>query len=340
MGLADIVNAGTDTFEGQTIKLGANMVFNTGNATDWTISTTSLHTWTPIGANQSDKEFRGHFNGQNYFVSGIYGSVRNNNGLFGFTENATIENLAVINSFFATNASNGQFLSSIVARAYNGTLKNLYSDAILFSNYSDWYTGGIAACVRTTSTGLGTVDRCVFAGTIQTANSTKVGSYVGGIVAGADGDAQYCTVTNCLFIGTINSNDKFVGGILGNSGAGTAAGGGAGKVINCISAGVISHTSTDTEANFVGAVVGRAINTNATHTITNCYFSEDVGLELIGKKANDSVQVNTAGSDELSAAQMKGDAATTNMAALFAGQDPAWIVVTDGYPIPKNVVIP
>ena len=311
-GLADIVNgtngATQDTLTGWTIKLGGDIVVNNGDASKWNSDTSGLYLWTPIGSNAEEngnRNFRGTFDGQGFAISGLYRAERNNNGLFGFTYGATIKNLAVVNSYFSTNDSKGQFLSSVVARVYNGTLRNLYSNAVLYSHNSDWYTGGIAGCVRN-----GIVDNCAFAGVIE-AKTSKVGTYVAGIVGGPDGEGFTAHITNCLFAGSINANDKGVGGIVGMLGAD-------GLIDNCVSVGKIVHASLD----YTGAIIGKVAQHGENgHKILNCYYSEGYNLPLYGGKSDSGVTVDTTGSRLLPAVCVNNSMIPTKWAKVYDSEN-------------------
>lgn len=261
-GLASLVNSDEEGFEGKTIALDNDIILNTGNAFDWRNSSPGW-TWTPIGSNTS-MYFAGTFDGCGHIISGLYSDARNNNGLFGFTYGATIKNLAVVNSYFSTDAFTGQFLGSVAARVLSGgTLKNVYSDAILESRQGDWFTGGIAGCIKDSK-----ADSCVFAGTIFSNQGTgKSNKYIGGITGGPDSGGNSAELTNCLFIGAIESNDSGVGGIAGILGPGSLIDG-------CVSAGTIEGNAKQ-----VGAVLGWVSGTG-NHAITNCYYSAELGRNL------------------------------------------------------------
>ena len=300
-GFAQMVNDG-NTFIGETVRLGADIIVNIGNASNWNADTTGLWLWTPIGSSTTTY-FCGTFDGQGHYISGLYGR-QNNNGLFGFTSNCTIQNLAVINSFFGTITSKGQFLSSVVARAYGGVLKNLYSNAKLVSKANDWYTGGIAGCIRS-----GTMDSCVFAGVIDAGNGNNNNKYVGGIVGGPDGGVYTATITNCLFIGKIISNDSGVGGIVGMLGPD-------GLVGNCVA---IGNNTAITGAKNVGAIIGY-LSGAGNHTITDCYYSENLGLSLYGDAADGSV-LNTSCSHALSAECVKHSMVPTQWMKVYDSEN-------------------
>lgn len=303
LGLANLVNNGTELFQGKTIVLDNDLVFNSGYASQWRNSGPSW-SWTPIGKSNS-YHFRGTFDGQGHYISGLYNPDKNDNGLFGFTTNAVIQNVAVINSYFGTTSTKGQFLSGAVARALGGVLRNIYSNAILVSGVSDWYTGGIAGCVQA-----GTVDSCVFEGDIYT-NPENKGRYIGGITGGPDGASYTATITNCLFAGTIDTRSTEVGGIVGMLG-------GDDLIEGCVSVGVINHASRD----YTGAIIGALENSGtAGHKIINCRYSRNLGLSLYGGKTVDSLNVDTTGSKELSAECEKHSMVPTKWAKVYDSEN-------------------
>ena len=347
-GLAELVNNDKVTFSGKTIKLGADMVINAGDAYTWSKTTTGLYKWTPIGNAVVEGTswkfkvyFAGTLDGQNHYISGLYGVQGRDQGFMTYTVNATIKNLSILNSYFendGTSASNGQVLGTFVARGFGVTLKNLYSDAILVCSVKDYHTGGIAGFAKgngtvkdanspqvTHSYGAATIDSVVYAGTIKN-NTDTDGELVGGILGGTDGGP--ITITNSLFKGIIYTNDNYVGGIVGRIYPNSV-------VNNCISAGVINKKDGKT----VASIVGDFYNAGS-FTVTHCFATENQGLELLGRKhKGDDAVITSTGTATLADAAMKGDAALTNMPKLFEGQEPAW-KVTDGYPIPVGVIIP
>ena len=107
-GLAQIVNAGTDTFKGKTVVLGANIDLN--NAA-----------WTPIGTKSADGEkaftrtFAGTFDGAGYTVSNLYVSGGNALGLFGrIGTGAHIEDLTIDGAY----VSGTDYVGAIAGYAY------------------------------------------------------------------------------------------------------------------------------------------------------------------------------------------------------------------------------
>ena len=339
-GFAKLVNEGTP-FQGVTVKLGADIVINEGDSSTWG-TTAPARVWTPIGSG-SATYFAGTFDGQGHYISGVYTAEKENNGLFGWTGNAEIRNLAVINSYFKSvgrdDGKNGQMLATFVARAYGTTLKNLYSNATIHyavgsDHKGDWCTAGIAGIVTSpaigkdsetvdgiTAVNKGVIDSCVFAGKIITneANSST-GAAVGGILGSANG--KPITIKNCLFVGKIDSNDKQVGGIAGILGNGST-------LESCVSVGAM--TCTEQTPNIWGAIVGEA---SGTVSLKNNYYSETLNLPLYGKKStvNDE-NTNT----ELPEAQLRGSQVTTSMNKLTYGVD-GWTAQENDYPVPTGAL--
>ncbi len=104
-GISELVENKGKSFEGKTIKLGANIVMNdnAGEYINWTTSNKpTQNRYDDIG--NLNKIFKGTFDGQGHVISGLYayskgnGSCEAYNGLFVFNE-GTIKNLGIVNSF-------------------------------------------------------------------------------------------------------------------------------------------------------------------------------------------------------------------------------------------------
>lgn len=100
MGFAEMTSV--NAFDGWTIKLGADMVINTGDASEWSDSAKApSHQWK--GGSSYGYSFSGTFDGQGHVISGLYtvGSESKAAALFGYaSRNATIQNVSVVNSYF------------------------------------------------------------------------------------------------------------------------------------------------------------------------------------------------------------------------------------------------
>jgi hypothetical protein len=108
-GLAEL--AKTNQFIGKTVKLGADITFNSGSDASTWGTTAPDYEWTPIGGSADATAFKGHFDGQNHTISGLYSKFesRDTNGFFGGVKNGSVKNLKITNRYFenaATDAAN------------------------------------------------------------------------------------------------------------------------------------------------------------------------------------------------------------------------------------------
>lgn len=198
-------------FSGQTIKLGADIVVNEGNAEDWAEKAPSAR-WFPIDG------FAGTFDGQGHTISGLYGyGVDTAMGLFSNTKmSCSIKDFKLLNSYFKVD---GLYpVGSIVANGC-GSLEKIYSDAIVTSNGEN--AGGIIGNANDDGTVSATakaskITNCWFDGEVRM--TTKTGRYGGGIVGRVFGGTL--NISHCLNSGSISaesteSNGLYVGGIFG-----------------------------------------------------------------------------------------------------------------------------
>ena len=288
-GFATLVNNGT-TFKGKTVKLGANIVWNEGNAADWA-TTGPANTWTSIGVFGS-KSFSGTFDGQGNTISGLYQNGTNV-GLFGdVSDGGAVKNLKVTNSYFKGNGASG-IISSGTSKG--ATYSNIYTNAIISNTTAE--TGGILGRAYGNSVNTKPVfTDCVVAATIS--GTTEVGGLVGRVA----GKATTVTATGCSMTGTITATEDNVGGMVGNirsgadssvititdchvSGNVTASktvGGISGgiraasvtlNVTDCTVSGKLNANNAGTN---VGGIVSIGYGTGYTFTATNCEISADI----------------------------------------------------------------
>ncbi len=139
-GLAEIVNSGTDTFEGKTVTLAADVDLNNVN-------------WTPIGSSASQNtKFCGTFIGTGYTISNLRSVGSKNVGLFGCTfVGAHIEGVTVENAYVSGN----DYVGVILGGGYiaSDCIKNCtVTDATViatpyYDNAKGAYDGGAKAGV-------------------------------------------------------------------------------------------------------------------------------------------------------------------------------------------------
>lgn len=242
-------------FKGQTIKLSADIVLNSGDAKDWK-SDAPKNRWTPITG------FAGTFDGQGHTISGLYGKGHQSAmAMFVNTgDNCTIQNVKLVNSYIETVGSDGS--ASFVVNG-SGTFKQLYSNAIIS------HRGDRAAGIFSRATRPAVLEECWFDGTIDITLSTA-----GGIVDEVKNTT--IDVNHCLFSGTINSSlvpydagRTCVGGMVGQV-TNTMNQASAARMEDCLSSGVINAQSTNATGSFLGYI---ASGGQAAATIKDSFAS-------------------------------------------------------------------
>ena len=199
-GLAQLVNDGTDTFQGWTITLGASIDLADYN-------------WTPIGKNGAP--FKGIFDGQNnsYTISNlsINGETLTNAGLFGVLNTpGVIKNVTIENASVTAKSEAG----ALIGTSHTGTLENctVTGTVSITANYKvGGLSGGgyadITSCHVTANTG------SIVTGTYQ--ETDLEGDNVGGLIGFlGEGDT---TLTNCSVSGLTVTGTRKVGGIVGSA---------------------------------------------------------------------------------------------------------------------------
>jgi len=243
-------------FKGQTIKLGADIVLNEGNASDWALIGPK-NKWYPITG------FAGTFDGQGHSISGLYAKGSNTKlGLFADTDaKSVIKNFKILNSYFKVN---GNFPIGSVAATGSGTFSNIYSDAILSSNGT--YCGGLFGILNTESLDSilsqnSKVSNCWFDGEIIL--TTKEGLYAGGIVAAIRGGST--EMKHCLNTGVISSENSAgraragrIGGLIGM--AAHVNGSGNLRLEDCLNVGKLKSTVENRAGSIIGCVSGGSMS--------------------------------------------------------------------------------
>lgn len=309
-----------DGFAGKTIKLGADITINEGNASDWK-EVAPEYGWGSIG--DSTAKFKGNFDGQKHTISGIYqNTAKQCQGLFGdVLGDVLIANFSLENSYFNYHGTNGNaFLGAVAGRA-TGRFKNIYVNAIVESTGKR--TAGIVG--STSTSGALAITNCWNAGPVSGTN-THIGSMIGYV-------DKAPTIKNCLNTGTIsstytetNATKKFslaIGGFLGNSVYGTG-------LYNCLHLGTLSYIKTDYSTDY-GTMVGSLAGGT---TFQDLFTIKQDGVADFGGigMSNNVTKINSL--DDI-----KGTDALINMTKLFTTQtsdgnyESYWSVVPNGVPV-------
>ena len=320
LGISVLSNDGV-TFEGKTIKLGASIVLNEGDAKDWD-KKAPMNNWTPIG--NSETPFKGSFNGQGHTISGLYvKSAADYISLFGDVRNGTITNFRVKNSYFE---SSGSHVSGAVAYTQNSTISDIYSNAIVITTNTGEFARG-AGILSQGDTGTVTVSNCWFDGTV-----TSGGGFNGGIVGRAS--AVTMNLSHCLNTGTVSSTfagtNKFTGGIIGgiNNGNTTIV-----SVSDTLSAGTLKLTGSTACSGTAFGFIGY----NARVTMSNVYATTNKAF-IGGVETTHVINVgspDTGSITDLTGKSILGEDARTNASGL--DYENYWITAPGKIPELKNL---
>ncbi|MBQ9778550.1 MAG: hypothetical protein IJW22_06460, partial [Clostridia bacterium] len=173
-----------------------------GNA----VALSTLRKWTSIGKEASvTSAYNKTFDGNGYEIRGLYCEESSDHvGLFGVASGFKIKNLGMINSCIVANGTT-YYTGSFVGLAYNGTLQNCYSNALIKANS---FTGGIVGCPSPSVTL--SIYSCYYFGTMYASiGSSSFGSdyyFSCAIVSTAN---QKPIISNCYYLegSSIHGND-------------------------------------------------------------------------------------------------------------------------------------
>ena len=249
--------------------------------------------WTPIGNYSSN--FTGSFDGNGYKITGltIDRSGTNYIGLFGYTDKATIRNVALedvnikgkdstgglvgyayistITNSYATGEVTGEGSSTggLVGGAWHSTITNSYATGEVTGEGSPTgglvgYASGSTKITNSYATGSVTGNSST-GGLVGLAwDSTITNSYATGSVTGGErtgglvGWAWDSTITNSYATGEVTGEGNDTGGLVGYAYSST-------EITNSYATGKVTGTSN------TGGLVGKAISS----TITNSYWNTE-----------------------------------------------------------------
>ena len=249
-------------FAGKTVKLGADITVNQGNAADWQNAAPSA-TWYAI------RNFAGTFDGQGHTISGIYMKTDlQGRGLFAETTPKTvIKNFKLTNSYFESTSTKPSMMGSVVGKG-QGTFDTIYSDAIVVSNAL--ICGGIIGDISSKEKVV--VTNCWYDGTMKMGDK---GGYVGGIT-GEVQDGTQVEITHCLNTGNITGTNAkssmTMGGIVGVlSDKGTVV-----TVKDTLGAGKVSCPSKGG----IGSIASTILQDTVLN-LENCYATKESSVRAI-----------------------------------------------------------
>ena len=307
-------------FKDQTIKLGADIVVNEGEASEWEFVLPEYVWDSPIA------NFAGTFDGQGHTISGLCGmgelyGVSNNEiiyfptGLFTNTQTScTIKNLNLKNSIFRSDLNEG--VGSITNNG-GGHFENIYSDALILSYKS--HNGGLIGMLD--GKGASTITNCWFDGEIRVEGN--VGRYTGGIVGrvcntGGQNKIEHCLNTASM-TNSVTGKGVNMGGIVGN-----IAPSGRVTITDCLNTGDLKNEYGVA----VGSVIGN-IEGQGSANITDVYSKAESYNKIVGYIAGQSIG-NPIKFAESMLTGYEGYRWTT------LDFENYWTVVEDGTPILKS----
>lgn len=235
------------TFEGVTIKLGADMVFNTGTAQE--ISETNpfmLNVWPML---HSSYVFKGTFDGQGHTVYGIYMKLDSGSkGIMGVLDGkATIKNVTFENAcVIGPDVSGKQDIGILAGKVNKGadvlienvTIGGLLKEGASAVEYLGGFIGQVDGEVKNdvANSAKVTFVNCEFKGTIDFATKGKsIGGFVGRAMR-----ATSITLENCTFSGEVKGTEacgSLVGYANSNSDRGSVV-----TDTNCVYTGKVNGT--------------------------------------------------------------------------------------------------
>ena len=207
-------SAGAINFEGITVKLGADMVFNRGTM-DNILSNDSNTPWLLVNSSYT---FLGILDGQGHTVSGAYLQLGASGvqGMFGSVgKNAIIKNLKVINTVVTgPTAKDKNTLGTLVSKISGDDANVTISDVTVHSTvkeagYETAWVGGIIGIIA--DAGTLTVKNSKYYGSVTTS-----GRSAGGILGAAINTKATVNILDCENHGNITSNCD-AGGLIGTS---------------------------------------------------------------------------------------------------------------------------
>lgn len=280
--LANYINGAyveSGNFDGKTVKLTADLIFNEGDASTWGENAPENDMTAYIIGNWS-APFCGTFDGNKKTISGFYAAKKtaaegDTVAIIGSTANgktATIQNLIVTNSYFESKSG---AVAACVAQTKGGetTIKNVYVTESVTVVSGREFAGGIIAHVGQGNFDIPTlvVDSCVNEATVR-ADKESNGDVnnVGGILGNANQKNVY--ISNCLNIGNI-SGYRYVGGIIGRA-DGRSDDGNTILIKDCINVGLIKSAYQSNSSNLgkACAIACFGDKNKANLTAENCFF--------------------------------------------------------------------
>ena len=267
--------------------------------------------WTPIGSTgENSNNFRGIFDGQNYYIRGLYvEGDRAGLGFFGEVRTGTVKNFTIFGEVVVNTEVDyvGGVIGSICG--VNGET-DLERNGAIIQNIRSFVNltvkahgvgkiGGFVGYANHESL----IEKCSWYGTFD-AGEYRVDSGAGGFIGKIQENSSEVTIRNCAAYGTIKTNYAgdynntatiYMGGFLSfsNTNAKTV-------LENCLFAGRFERGENLTDEAFLGAFG----TLRSVKAIKNCYYLGDDGLEAVHSDSNlkpgsDNVEITKVTGEDL-----------------------------------------
>ena len=267
--------------------------------------------WTPIGSTgENSNNFRGIFDGQNYYIRGLYvEGDRAGLGFFGEVRTGTVKNFTIYGEVVVNTEVDyvGGVIGSICG--VNGET-DLERNGAIIQNIRSFVNltvkahgvgkiGGFVGYANHESL----IEKCSWYGTFD-AGEYRVDSGAGGFIGKIQENSSEVTIRNCAAYGTIKTNYAgdynntatiYMGGFLSfsNTNAKTV-------LENCLFAGRFERGENLTDEAFLGAFG----TLRSVKAIKNCYYLGDDGLEAVHSDSNlkpgsDNVEITKVTGEDL-----------------------------------------
>ena len=229
------------------------------------IDGTQANNFTSIGSNTA---FSGKFDGIDYNIFNLNISGKDNVGLFGKTDGATINNVTLVGGSITGTGSN---VGAIVGSANNTTLTNVVNSAAVSGNSN---VGGI----------VGSATNSAIKDAINTGTINGLGDNVGGLIGNLQNSKLDTTkevekglIGNSYNLGDVSGNGHNVGGLVGSASNSTIGDG----------TNLVYNRMDVTGAYNVGGIVG---NMTTASTVQN---AENSGTVLASGSVTDKYNYHT-----------------------------------------------
>ena len=210
MGINKLRKDSAITFDGVTIKLGADIIINEGTLAEIKANGANNKTLVITG---SSEVFKGTFDGQGHSISGVYLSTGYSyRSIFGAVGgSAKIKNFILENSYFTgTTEANKNYFGAIVGLINDSAANVSLTDITLASTvlleqatYAMNYVGGFVGRLQS---GKLTINNCHLNGTVNFPDSQHIAGFVGQAAGGTT-----ITFNNCHGTGKVIAKDYVAG---------------------------------------------------------------------------------------------------------------------------------